>query len=362
MFLEEPVAYMDDDPFPAPDPFSALGLKSVQWTDRDVLSPFFASLTEPLSDYTFSQIYTWRNSLRIFWTILNGHLCVFANGTGDLTLLMPPIGDGNSPQALNAAFEVMNQYNAAHGVPERSRVEYVSDELLKRLGRDGLEVQPMGADYIYDVRRMIDLTGGDLSSKRQAKNRFLRNYQHRVETYDPSKHAEDCRQLLQNWKNRQDAQHIEEAASSSLKRRKETCATDLTLSCAAELGTAGLVVYVQSPQSGQWDLAGFTFGEPLGADQSSIIIEKTDLEVKGLAQFIFSEFCARCWSDRPLVNVGDDWGMKTLAWTKMSYRPVKMLQKYVVRREVRVAVGIPNMDMLPIEKPLIRERELILNT
>ncbi len=31
---------------------------------------------------------------------------------------------------------------------------------------------------------------------------------------------------------------------------------------------------------------------------------------------------------RPLVNVGDDWGLETLAWTKQSYRPVKMLQKY----------------------------------
>ena len=49
-------------------------------------------------------------------------------------------------------------------------------------------LQPMGADYVYDVNRMIDLAGGDLSSKRQAKNRFLRNYRYRVETYDAARH------------------------------------------------------------------------------------------------------------------------------------------------------------------------------
>jgi ribosomal protein S18 acetylase RimI-like enzyme len=324
---------MDDDPY------SGWGLRSVEAADRGLMTPFFSCLAEPLSDYTFSQVFTWRNSLRILWTTLHGHLCVFANGAGDLTLLMPPIGDGDSPRAMAAAFELMDDYNAAHGVPERSRVEYASEELLARTGRDGMIVQPMGTDYVYDLSRMIDLAGGDLSSKRQAKNRFLRNYEHRVEPYDSTRHMDDCRLLLQNWKSRQDGQHWEETESSSLKRRKETVATDLALTCAAELQMRGLVVYVKS--NDQWSLRGFTFGELLGRDQSSITIEKTDLEIKGLAQFIFSEFCSQCWADRPLVNVGDDWGMETLAWTKMSYRPVKLLQKYALRRIAAVKVAVP---------------------
>lgn len=328
---------MDDD-----DPLGTWGLRPVQFSDRDVMAPYFACLSEPLSDYTFSQVFTWRNSLRILWRVLDGHLCVFANGSGDLTLLMPPIGEGASSRALAGAFDLMDQYNAAKGVLERSRVEYVSQELLDRCGRDGMTVQPMGADYVYDVNRMIDLAGGDLASKRQAKNRFLRNYEHRVEVYDPSLHLESCSRLLQSWKQRQDAGHWDEIESSALKRRKETVATELTLLCARELSLEGLVVHVNSPQG--WQLGGFTFGERLGPDQSSIIIEKTDLEVKGLAQFIFSEFCRRYWSDRPLVNVGDDWGMETLAWTKMSYRPVKMLQKYVLRKAAVAKIAVPAQD------------------
>lgn len=351
---EETVTCMVDDPFPG------WGLRPVELADQAKLAPFFASLNEPLSDYTFSQLYSWRNSLRILWAVLDGHLCVFANGSGDLTLLMPPIGDGHCSRALAGAFEMMDEYNDAHGVPERSRVEYVSEELLVRLDRPSLCVQPMGADYVYDVRRMIDLAGGDLASKRQAKNRFLRNYAHRVEPYDPARHLSDCRALLDSWKIHQDAQHLDESNLNAIKRQKESIATDLTLTCAEQLGLQGIVVYVREPSASDdtWNLKGFTFGECLGKDQSSITIEKTDLDTKGLAQFIFSEFCRTHWADRPLVNVGDDWGLETLAWTKMSYRPVKMLQKYAVRREAAVQVAVPSgfaAEPVAAPEPALRE-------
>src|SRR6185312_11443044 len=114
----------------------------------------------------------------------------------------------------------------------------------------------------------------------------------------------------------------------------------LCLESAQTLGMQGMVVYVEEPSRGdivaKWSLRAFTFGETLGRQQSSITIEKTDLEVRGLAQFIFSEFCQKCWSHLPLVNVGDDWGLESLAWTKQSYRPVKMLRKFVMRPQAFV--------------------------
>ena len=346
---------MDDDPF------SGLGLHAVELADRPVLTSFFASLSEPLSDYTFSQLYTWRNSLRILWKMIRGHLCVFANGTGDLTLLMPPIGDSGSDAALAEAFEIMNTYNARRGVLDRSRVEYVSGELLSRFDVSRLHVQPMGADYVYETARMIDLAGGPLASKRQAKNRFMRNYPYRVEPYHVETHRAGCLALLDDWKIHQDAQHLEEENASAVKRSKESIATALCLDTAEELGLKGMVVHV-GDASGKWTLKAFTFGEHLGRDQSSITIEKTDLEAKGLAQFIFSEFCAGYWSDRPLVNVGDDWGLETLAWTKQSYRPVKLLQKYSVRNVAPVVVAaapiVPERCdaavPTPVAEPLIR--------
>jgi ribosomal protein S18 acetylase RimI-like enzyme len=220
---------------------------------------------------------------------------------------------------------------------------------------------------------MIDLAGGDLSSKRQAKNRFMRLYPYRVESYDPAKHLEGCLGLLDGWRVHQDAQHLEEPNANCIKRQKETIATELALRSANELGFKGMVVYAgaerepgepsgsaagipkRSEGTCEETLKAFTFGEYLGTDSSSIVIEKTDLETKGLAQFIFSEFCRQSWADRPLTNVGDDWGLESLAWTKMSYRPIKLLQKYTLGK-MKIATAAVACDVsAPSIRPAVKE-------
>ena len=141
---------------------------------------------------------------------------------------------------------------------------------------------------------------------------------------------------------RQDASHAAEPTTNAVKRQKEAVATELALRDADRLGLRGMVVHVDGVGDAADTLRGFTLGEPLTADQSSIVIEKTDLDAKGLAQFIFSEFCRREWSAHPLCNVGDDWGLESLAWTKQSYRPVRLLQKYtLVPARPRVVGYVP---------------------
>lgn len=346
--MEETVNRMDTSPF------SGLGLKPVTLSDKATLSAYFNQLSEPLSDYTFSQLFTWSRALRIFWRTLDGHLCVFANGSGDLTMLLPPLGDGNAGRALASAYEIMDAYNAPLGTVDHGRVEYASEELLRRFDPHQIDASPLAVDYVYDTRHMIELTGGDLASKRQAKNRFMRNYAYSVQEYDRPRHVELCRNLLRCWKQYQDHQHEMEGSTNATKRAKESLASEAALEYAPELGFKGLVVYVrdhgptgEQPLEGDgWAVRGFTFGELLGPKQASIVIEKTDLQVKGLAQFIFSEFCGRFWSQRAEINVGDDWGLETLAWTKMSYRPLRLMQKATFRRKQVVRVAVPTVSFV----------------
>jgi hypothetical protein len=65
---------------------------------------------------------------------------------------------------------------------------------------------------------------------------------------------------------------------------------------------------------------------------ASVIIEKTDFEVLGCAQFIFREFC-KILKDKfnsEYINVGDDMGFENLKKVKMSYRPSRLIPKYTI--------------------------------
>jgi ribosomal-protein-alanine N-acetyltransferase len=97
-------------------------------------------------------------------------------------------------------------------------------------------------------------------------------------------------------------------------------------------------------------LVGFTLGEALSPTQASILIEKTDPDYDGAAQFIFSEFCRQYWAEYPECNAGDDWGIPSLRFTKESYRPTRLLSKYILTRQVPVVTGAPAIDV-PIENP-----------
>jgi hypothetical protein len=110
----------------------------------------------------------------------------------------------------------------------------------------------------------------------------------------------------------------------NLKRDREVTAVETALRNYRELGLTGMVLWAGN------DLAGFTLGEPLGDDTFSVIIEKTDRQFVGAAQYIFSEFCRQFWADRPWCNAGDDWGIENLARVKQSYRPSGRLMKFTL--------------------------------
>jgi len=89
-------------------------------------------------------------------------------------------------------------------------------------------------------------------------------------------------------------------------------------------------------------LVGFTLGELLPDGQTcSIVIEKTDRNYRGSANYIFNQFCRAYWAHTSWCNAGDDWEVPSLAWTKQSYRPAFRLNKWVVWPAAPVQLAVP---------------------
>lgn len=319
-----------DEPF---QPSPGYSLRPLTLADKPAFETSAAHLREPLSDYTFSASWIWRDAIHISWADLAGMFCVFANGQEGLTLLLPPMGLGDPTPAIAQAREIAAAYNTDHGLGGAFRIEYVNDELLPALARNA-DVAVMSGDYVYATSRLIDLAGGDLASKRQDRNRFERRFAPRTERLAPH-HVPACLALMEQWAQ----QHVEaEPAISAVavKRQREQQAAAEALLHADALGLTGMVVFVDDR------LAAFTLGETLGTDACSILIEKADRGYKGSAQYVYNEFCRQYWAHTAWTNAGDDWDVPSLVWTKESYRPAKRLAKWMVFPHVPtpVAVGI----------------------
>jgi hypothetical protein len=307
---------------PEGDDFSRLyGLKKIELDDKPVFDKFFLKCKIRLSDYTFANTFIWKDSIHLRWKIIDKCLCVFANGCGGLTMLFPPIGLEGSGKSLEECIKICNDYNARAEFAATPRIEYVSNEFLGIFGKSYTS-SAMSGDYVYETRRMIDLAGKDLASKRHTKNQFMKNYSIRTEKFS-KKHQQECIDLLIKWcKNQEEKEY---GGLVDIKRSKDTIATIEAIKNFENLGLTGMVLYADEK------LVGFTFGEMLDNETCSIVIEKTDREFAGSAQYIFSEFCRQFFSHTKWCNVGDDWDIPSLAWTKQSYRPAYRVEKWVAQ-------------------------------
>lgn len=92
---------------------------------------------------------------------------------------------------------------------------------------------------------------------------------------------------------------------------------------AADLGLMGRVV------EGGGQVSAYTFGYPLTSSTFCILLEIADRTVKGLPQYIFREFCRELSSYR-FINAMDDSGLAGLRYAKELYRPVRLIESYIV--------------------------------
>lgn len=329
-------------------------LREITLDDRDEFARALGRLREPISDTSFATSFLWAEALELSWGEIEGHLCVFSAADGDLSMMLPPLALDDAAEArlgacLDACFEVMDAYNAPRLGVERSRIEYVSDELLDRIrasegadGRPGLSASVMPGDYVYPVRSIVELGGGDLKSKRRLRNLFRREHPE-VEVGGLTREdVGECLGLLEKWKRHGDEAHEGEAndhlIGTDVLRRRDEKSTIAALRHFRALGLEAMVVRVGVGAGRR--IVGFTIGERLSPTMGVVYVEKTDPEVEGTAQFIYSAFCERAFGGCAEVNAGDDWGIPSLRFTKTSYRPSRMLSKSVLTRQaVHVAGG-----------------------
>lgn len=183
-------------------------------------------------------------------------------------------------------------------------------------------------DYIYLTDDLIELKGNNYHTKRNEINKFKKAYPDiAIEILDPKTHSNEIIELLNRWiANRLKYMPKDQTEQFLDGISHERFAIKRILKHYEELNLIGIVLKIGG------EMAGFTVGEKLSEKTASILIEKTDFEILGSAQFIFREFCKVLKNSYncEFINVGDDMGFENLKKVKLSYRPHKLATKYTI--------------------------------
>lgn len=295
-----------------------------------------------ISDYTFASNYIWLSNASGFYGIVNNCFSLFILHSDQLTMLLPPIGEKRFiSEAIVQCFEIMNSVNKD---PRDSRIDYVCEDVLSNFvnyleeGTDIFEilesyvVEKRLVDYVYNTEDLITLSGNSYSSKRNEINKFKKIYENvSVEILNPDIHKDACMGLFQKWvasrtqyMPKEDSERFLDGISY------ERFALKRMFAYYKELGLFGIILRIND------EISGFTIGEKIDSETASIIIEKTDFEKLGSAQYIFREFSKALKNEygSKYINVGDDMGFENLKKVKMSYRPSKFIPKYTIYQKV----------------------------
>lgn len=313
-------------------------LKHFDLSAKETMNEYLKLINVDISDYTFAGNYIWLSTATGFYTIVNDTFCLFILNSGELSMLLPPLGEKqNTYEAILKCFDIMNSHNSNRNY---SKIEYVHEDILEGFV-DYLEegtliyemlkdfiIEKKLVDYIYKVDDLIDLKGDAYKSKRNEINKFKKIYpDHRIEIMDKEKHGAAVLNLFNKWvKDRTTYMPKEEVEIFLDGIYFERFAIKRLINDYNNLDIIGLVIYIND------EIKGFTVGDRINEKTASVIIEKTDFEILGCAQFIFREFTKILKNkyDIEYINVGDDMGFENLKKVKMSYRPNKLVPKYTI--------------------------------
>ena len=253
-------------------------------------------------DYYRSRFFIWKNMIVFMHTLPDGEMiCNYPCGIGD----------------EKACLIDLKKYFDSLGKPlVITNANKSEGEFFKTVFPDG-EVSKNRdfEDYIYTTQSLISFSGKKLHAKKNHLNRFKSKYPQYIYRELGPEDFDRCMEFSSRIMNPMDyTQEISvEGEYMSLKRLFDNF---------SELGLKGGIIEVDG------NIAAFAVGEQYTTTGALIHAEKADVSYDGIYAAINNEFVKNAWSHTEFINREEDMGVEGLRKSKLSYRPVRLVEKY----------------------------------
>ncbi len=290
-----------------------LQFTAITLDDKTRINEFFRRKDFPGDQYSFGNLFIWRNIFHAEICIEDDFLFV-KSGPDNHPVFMCPVGAGDLKQAVDKLLEW------CHAKGCQLRMEWVPAEDKTALemfygDRARISTDRDHYDYIYSRDKLCTLAGKKLHAKRNFVNRFKKTNW----SYEPITQANmaDCRAMQQEWCKTNNC-------CTDPDKRDECCAVQQAFQHFDELGFTGGCLR----QDGR--VVAYTIGEPLNSNTFIVHIEKAFADVPGAYPMINQQFVEHAMDGFEYVNREDDVGDEGLRKAKLSYYPERLLEDYIV--------------------------------
>jgi len=291
--------------------FNKISLK-----DKPIFDKYLSLERHELSVYAFENIYIWKVLFNIEWSIIKKSLCIFFKDKLGTFLYLPPLSANKNPEAINEVFNFLKKFNKNN---EISRIENIEKKDLPFYENLAYDCKNKSYDYFCQRASLVNLSGNKFKPKRSSINYFIKHYKFEYLPFSLKQKA-SCLKLYDDWAKQRRSVSKDNVYLGMLEDSR--CCLKEMLDNYPGLELIGRIVKINN------EIKGLTFGFKLNSNTFCILYEITDLAIKGLAQFIFAQFCMEL-KDYKYINIMDDSGLENLKKVKLSYRPIKLIPAYI---------------------------------
>ena len=285
-----------------------------------------------LSSYAFVTQFIWKDFFDLFYRIdrtredidkpdCHEFMSIYAKQGDDYFLPILPIPCRvNCPDYIKTVCDAYQFAIKSNKNPQIARIENVPTEYLNVFIEKGFQFTKKETEYLYETWDLCNLKGNRYKKQRNAYNALLTKYNSiRYEPYQSSD-KDACFELYDRWRKNRVEKYDDTIYQAMLHDSKS--AQKIGITQAQELGLVGRIVKING------ELRAYTFGYELNSETFCILFEISDLNIKGLSQYIFREFCKELSNSYRWINSMSDSGLENLKRVKLSYHPKQIISSY----------------------------------
>ena len=296
--------------------------KDIDIYAKEKLQPYFDMVNYEACEYCFATLYMWQHLYKTGYYIGDGFAVLVGEYEGDTFSILPLAKKEKLHEVIDFVFDYFKNENKKlyfRGVTKEI-VDYLKENYNDKF--EYIEERDL-FDYVYDAESMRTLGGRKNQKKRNHINYFLKGYEGRFEYRLLGKEDfNSCLELVKKWaNNKEEHNEYDENMDEELIGIKKIFNNYDILKDNIKIG--GIFIDNQ--------LEAFTIGELLNPNMALIHIEKANPDIRGLYPFINQQFLVNEFSQVEFVNREEDLGIPGLRKAKLSYHPIRFVEKYTVK-------------------------------